>query len=427
MVICYIVFSSYFLQIEGGLLFLIIIALIIIIPTAVLLSRRKGKPIDNTGIGLLQQQIDAMKNEYGEKINSIPAMDVIQDLEGRMEGINDYVIDTHEKDSRERIEKFTEIKDEMEKDMKERIVAQAKKVISESSVSRQEFEDIERRLDKFVGDDTQEEKVELLSKLFNSQKISVISWKCKLIQLLRNGVAPQIDVGKFVLSGIPMGASEKFLKELVSDKIVNQKEIDSYTISDEYLWMEQYVDKPVWLNDEFVKRDLKAKKEKEYQHWMKDNLDKIEVGLLKEKREVKMKEGTIDFLCRDLHGKLVGLELKFPRATTREVKQLIGYQQGIEKHEHEENFRGFMVAPEVSDTLKQVLEEHGLEYKEVPWNDEENNLEEEKNFDVDIDRTIVSENENNSVNESSEDILSNGFETKEESPKFSKGTLPKGF
>ena len=46
---------------------------------------------------------------------------------------------------------------------------------------------------------------------------------------------------------------------------------------------------------------------------------------------------------------------------------------------------------------------------------------------MDIDRTIVSENENNSVNESSEDILSNGFETKEESPKFSKGTLPKGF
>ncbi len=427
MVICYIVFSSYFLQIEGGLLSLIIIALIIIIPTAVLLSRRKGKPIDNTGIGLLQQQIDAMKNEYGEKINSIPAMDVIQDLEGRMEGINDYVIDTHEKDSRERIEKFTEIKDEMEKDMKERIVAQAKKVISESSVSRQEFEDIERRLDKFVGDDTQEEKVERLSKLFNSQKISVISWKCKLIQLLRNGVAPQIDEGKFVLNGIPPDAAKKFLKELMSDNIVDKREIDSYAMSEEYLWMEQYVDKPVWLKDEFDKRDLKAKKEKEYQDWMKDNLDKIEDDLMKENREVRMKEGTIDFLCRDVSGKLVGLELKFPRATTREVKQLIGYQQGIEKHEHEENFRGIMVAPEVSDKLKQVLEEHGLEYMEVPWNDEENNLEEEKNFDVELDEIMVSENENNSVIESSEDTLSNGFEIKEESPKFSKGTLPKGF
>ena len=408
-------FSSYFLQIEGGFLSLIIIALIIIIPTAILLSRRKGKPIDNTGIGLLQQQIDAMKNEYGEKINSIPAMDVIQDLEGRMEGINDYVIDTHEKDSRERIEKFTEIKDEMEKDMKERIVAQAKKVISESSVSRQEFEDIERRLDKFIGDDTQEEKIELLSKLFNSQKISVISWKCKMIQLLRNGVAPQIDGGKFVLNGIPIGESKKFLKELMNDDIVDKREIDSYTISQEYLWMEQYVDKPVWLNDEFVKRDLKAKKEKEYQNWMKDNLDKIEVDLMKENRESRMKEGTIDFLCRDVNGKLVGLELKFPKATQKDAKQLIGYADGIQKHEHEENFRGIMVAPEIPNGLKDLLKEHDLEYKEVPWNGECNDLEEEKNSDVDIDRIIVSENENNSVNVSSADTLSNGFERKEES------------
>tara|TARA_B110000467_G_scaffold158928_1_gene175768 strand:- start:146 stop:1336 length:1191 start_codon:yes stop_codon:yes gene_type:complete len=393
-------FSSYFLQIEGGILSLIIIALIIIIPTAVLLSRRKAKPIDNTGIGLLQQQIDTMKNEYGEKINSIPAMDVIQDLEGRMEGINDYVIDTHEKDSRERIEKFTEIKDEMEKDMKERIVAQAKKVISESSVSRQEFKDIERRLDKFVGDDTQEEKVELLSKLFNSQKISVISWKCKMIQLLRNGVAPQIDVGKFVLSGIPPGESKKFLKDLMNDNIVDKREIDSYTISEEYLWMEQYVDKPVWLNDEFVKRDLKAKKEKEYQNWMKDNLDKIEDDLMKENRESRMKEGTIDFLCRDVDGKLVGLELKFPKATQKDAKQLIGYAEGIQKHEHEENFRGIMVAPEIPDGLKDLLKEHELEYKEVPWNDEDNNIEEEKNSDVDIDRTIISKNEDTPVDAS---------------------------
>ena len=418
-------FSPYFLQVEmSGIFALIIIVLIIIILAVVLLSRRKEKPIDNTGIGLLQQQIDAMKNEYGEKINSIPAMDVIQDLEGRMEGINEYVIDSHEKDSRERIEKLTEIKDEMEKDMKERIVAQAKKVISESSVSREEFKDIERRLDKFVGDDTQEEKVELLSKLFNSQKISVISWKCKMIHLLRNGVAPQIDEGKFVLNGIPIGEAKKFLKELAGGDIVDKREIDSYAICEEYLWMEQYVDKPVWLRDEFDKRDLKAKKEKEYQNWMKYNLDKIEVGLLKENREVRMKEGTIDFLCRDSNGKLVGLELKFPKATQRDAKQLIGYAEGIEKHEQEENFRGIMVAPKIPDGLKHLLEEHELEYKEVLWNDEENNPEEEKNYDVD--RTIVSENENNHVNEYLVDVLPKGFEEVEPS-KSSRGTLPKGF
>jgi len=439
--------SAYFLQIEGEILPLIIIALIIIIPTAVLLSRRKGKTTDSASLQLMQQntsqqidsmrnvlqeQINAMRSDYGDRFQNIPSEDLVRELDGRVRTHTAWSIKEIDKGNRERIEKLTEITDEMEKDMKERIVAQAKKVISESSVSRQEFEDIERRLDKFVGDDTQVEKVERLSKLFNSQKLTVISWKCKMIQLLRNGVAPQIDEGKFVLNGIPPDAAKKFLKELMSNNIVDQREIDSYAISEEYLWMEQYVDKPVWLKEEFDKRDLKAKKEKEYQNWMKNNLDKIEVDLLKENREVRMKEGTIDFLCRDVSGKLVGLELKFPRATAHHVKQLLGYQRGIEKHEHEENFRGIMVAPEVSDKLKQVLEEHGLEYKKVPWNDEENNLEEEKNSDVELEKIMVSENENNPVSEEEKDdimqrILRIQSDEPEESTKFSKGTLPKGF
>jgi RecB family endonuclease NucS len=96
----------------------------------------------------------------------------------------------------------------------------------------------------------------------------------------------------------------------------------------------------------------------------------------------------------------VGLELKFPKATQKDAKQLIGYAEGIQKHEHEENFRGIMVAPEIPDGLKDLLKEHELEYKEVPWNDEDNNIEEEKNSDVDIDRTIISKNEDTPVDAS---------------------------
>ena len=44
-----------------------------------------------------------------------------------------------------------------------------------------------------------------------------------------------------------------------------------------------------------------------------------------------------------------------------------------------------------------------------------------------MDRIWVSENKNNPVSESLEDTLPNEFETKDESTKFSKGTLPKGF
>ena len=45
--------------------------------------------------------------------------------------------------------------------------------------------------------------------------------------------------------------------------IAEKREIDAYTINEDYLWMEQYVDKPSWLKEEFEKREMKAKKEEE--------------------------------------------------------------------------------------------------------------------------------------------------------------------
>tara|TARA_Y100001936_G_scaffold84567_1_gene83063 strand:+ start:399 stop:1634 length:1236 start_codon:yes stop_codon:yes gene_type:complete len=354
---------------------------------AIVLSRRKGKSsIDNSVLELLkrdqvdgieqmrqamQGQIDAMRTEYGDRFADIPSETLVDELESRMEGLNEYVIDEHQNSRRENLEKLDEIKQEMEQDMKERIVAQAKRVISESSVSREEFEDIERRLDSFVGDDTQEEKLALLSGLFDSQKQAVINWKCKIINLLHDGVAPEIDERKFALNGVPFAEGKKFLKKLLENDIAEKREIDAYTINEDYLWMDQYVDKPSWLREAFEKSDLKAKKEKEYQKWMQDNLDKIEEGLLKENREAQMEEGTIDFLCRDKTGKLVGLELKFPKATKRDAKQLIGYAEGIATREHEENFRGIMVAPEIPVPLRELLEQHGLDWREVQMDEAE--------------------------------------------------------
>jgi RecB family endonuclease NucS len=181
------------------------------------------------------------------------------------------------------------------------------------------------------------------------------------------------------------------------------------------------------LKDEFERRDLMVNKEKEYQKWLNNNLDKVELGLLKEEREMSMETGTIDFFCRDVHGQPVGLELKYPKASKSDGKQIIAYAKEQRELPGGENFRGMMIAPEIHDGLKKLLEEQGLEYKEINWNDEESDFTEKNDSDVNMDGTVVSENENNSVNESLEDTLSNEFKTKEESPTFSKGTLPKGF
>ena len=204
-------YSSYFLQIEGGLLFLIIIALIIIIPTAVLLSRRKGKTTDNTSLQLMQQntsqqiesmqqntsqqiesirnvfqdQINAMRSEYGDRFQNIPSEDLVKELEGRVNNHRSWSIKEIDKGNRERIEKLTEITNELKEDARDEMAEYAKKLIAESSVSRQEFEDIEKRLDRFAGDETKEEYLKFLSDTFDSRKQQTINWKCNLIKLLR--------------------------------------------------------------------------------------------------------------------------------------------------------------------------------------------------------------------------------------------------
>ena len=435
--------SSYFLQIEGEILPLIIIALVIIIPTAVLLSRRKGKTTDDGSLQLMQQntsqqidsmrnvlqeQINAMRSDYGDRFQNIPSEDLVRELDGRVRTHTAWSIKEIDKGNRERIEKLTEITDELKGDARDEMAEYAKKLIAESSVSRQEFEDIERRLDRFAGDETKDEYLQFLSKLFDSRKQQTINWKCNLIKLLRSGIAPDIDQEKLSHESIPTGVTlKKFLKDLVENKIVDQQKIDSFVISEDYHWMYSYIDKPQWLKDEFERRDLMVNKEKEYQKWLNNNLDKVELGLLKEEREMSMETGTIDFFCRDVHGQPVGLELKYPKASKSDGKQIIAYAKEQRELPGGENFRGMMIAPEIHDGLKKLLEEQGLEYKEINWNDEESDFTEKNDSDVNMDGTVVSENENNSVNESLEDTLSNEFKTKEESPTFSKGTLPKGF
>ena len=232
-------------------------------------------------------------------------------------------------------------------------------------ITREELEDIERRLDKFVGDDTKEENLKFLSELFDSKTQSTISWKCNLIKLLRIGIAPKVDIAKFVHENIPTGKVNIYLKELVERGIVYKEEIDSFYINENYEWMYSYIDKPVWLKEEFERRDLEAVKEKEYQTWLKNNLEKVESGLLKEQKESRMETGTIDFLCRDKEGKLVGLELKYPKASKANAKQLIAYATEQRKMAGGENFRGIMIAPTIPDSLKELLSDHKLEYKEI--------------------------------------------------------------
>ena len=83
-----------------------------------------------------------------------------------------------------------------------------------------------------------------------------------------------------------------------------------------------------------------------------------------------VKTGTIDFLCRDIHGQPVGLELKYPKASKRDVKQLIAYSVEFRKRVDGTTFRGMMIAPTIVQELRKSLEDNDLEWKEIPFGDE---------------------------------------------------------
>ena len=347
------------------MLFLIIIVLIIIIPIVIWKSRKTSRPErDDATLKWVMDQIADMKE-------NTPGSTDIDEMQKRLEILRGFVIRSADESNLSSLERLEDITTELKKEAQEDIAQYAKQLISDSTVTREEFTDMERKLDKFVVDDAKPKRIKFLAELFDSKKQSTINWKCSLIKLLRNGIAPDIDAVKFAQESIPSGSAlQSFLKKLVGAGIAKKDQIDSFSVNDEFEWMYSYIEKPVFLLEEFEKRDVLVKKEKEYQEWLKDNLEKVDPGLKKEGREIDMPTGTIDFLCRDVNAKPVGLELKYPAATTSNAKQLIGYADDFRKRADGENFRGIMVAPKIPDRLKDLLSQHDLESREIPFEDE---------------------------------------------------------
>jgi RecB family endonuclease NucS len=91
----------------------------------------------------------------------------------------------------------------------------------------------------------------------------------------------------------------------------------------------------------------------------------IEKGLRIVKREKPVKTGSIDLYGYDENHTPVVIEVKRSLATISSVHQLRMYVKDIKKGRKEPNVRGILCAPRVPDMVKTLLEEHGLEWREV--------------------------------------------------------------
>ena len=119
----------------GGIIGIGIIALLIILIVilAVALSKRKGKsPEDSGAFQLLQQnnaeqidllrktmqeQIESMRQEYGDRFADMPSEALVEELQGRVDNARKFTIREIDAANRDRLEKLTEITEELKKDL----------------------------------------------------------------------------------------------------------------------------------------------------------------------------------------------------------------------------------------------------------------------------------------------------------------------
>jgi endonuclease len=93
----------------------------------------------------------------------------------------------------------------------------------------------------------------------------------------------------------------------------------------------------------------------------------VEEGFSASRRERSSKVGFYDIDGRDAKGKRLVVEVKRTTAGVSEAQQLWRYVERLRRTEP--TVRGMLMAPRVADGARVILSEHGLEWKELDWDE----------------------------------------------------------
>jgi endonuclease len=104
---------------------------------------------------------------------------------------------------------------------------------------------------------------------------------------------------------------------------------------------------------------------------IKDRIEKdpsiIEPGLHVIRREVPTESGYIDMLCEDSAGRTVIVEVKRTSISPSSVYQLEAYLLDMRKKNKDVQVRGILCAPRISNMARTLIEEKGMEYREIGY------------------------------------------------------------
>ena len=327
----------------------------------ILQDRLDNSPIKDD-LALLQTRLDTIAGNVG-KIDEIAEIKVSMDLlETNITQANDAensknynllkaAIDTQLNNVEKKIEQITDQK------------------INNDLVVKDEFYELKNRVINFLGNDDSENKILNLFDIIDSDNLKTIQWKCDILNILKEGYVPEIHSGS-IKGRFSESSAKKFIKKLQDKNIVVSDEIERHLISEDEYWIFDYTKNPSQLKIQFEKLKIR---EKEYQEFIENNVELVEPGLKVVQREYSLSTGPIDFLCMDKDGKEVGLELKYPKAQSKDVRQLDGYlKEYSSTQNYSHKIRGILVAPEISKKVEEILKspEYGLSGMEVKFNQE---------------------------------------------------------
>lgn len=260
-------------------------------------------------------------------------------------------------------EEMGRIREDVTKLAEQRSVDAAVNHVRQISVTREEFQQLRVAVQRLGGYEESAERIELIRRLFESTDLRVLTWQTRLIRLLEGGLAPEAEQDQMLANGIPLGAGKDFLHRMDDFALVAEKRVASYWLQPDALWLLSYTQDALWL-----KRQLEAsvRKEEDYQRSVRDHLALVEQGLMLVAEQYELPSGRVDLLARDAAGGDVLLELKYPTASSAAVGQLPRYREEYARAAGGRVPRAMLVAPTISERMRTLLQENGLDCREVP-------------------------------------------------------------
>ena len=343
-----------------------------IIVAAVIIGVRMGKakpapvPVPATvDMDSLNRVIESLIPSVEKKIieNVTGAMkENEEEMNQKFEGKLNAAMSTVTDESRQMVDK-------MVTDAGQSVREEAMTFLSKNSVKREDFERLAERVESELGADELAERFGILSKIFDTVQIKTLNWQCGLIRLLRGGLAPGAEEDTMVAAGIPKSTYGKFLKRLVSAGVVSEKSIQAFYMESEFEWIYGYVDNPDFLRSRLANQERIKGLEKDYHEYIKKNPQLIEKGLRVQESQYWLDTGPIDLLCRDSKNRPVGVELKYPSATTAVVRQIGGYKTDFKRKTNVGNARFIVASPSIPKKVGGLLDDYDVEYREVAFGD----------------------------------------------------------